>query len=72
MADILIRDIPDETLSAIDMKARRLGLSRNEYLRRQMLVAAAADAAVNTRDLKRFTESFADLADPAEMHGAWE
>jgi hypothetical protein len=33
MTDIPIRDVPDEVLAAIDAKAQRVGLSRNEYLR---------------------------------------
>ena len=36
MTDILIRDVPDEVLSAIDAKAKRVGLSRSEYLRRTL------------------------------------
>ena len=34
--DILIRDLPDHVVAAIDANAQRLGLSRNEYLRRQL------------------------------------
>lgn len=34
MTDILIRDMPDEVLAAIDAKAKRVGLSRSAYLRR--------------------------------------
>jgi len=29
MPDILIRDLPDDVLAAIDAKARRVGLSRS-------------------------------------------
>ncbi len=29
MTDILIRDVPDEVLAAIDAKAKRVGLSRS-------------------------------------------
>jgi hypothetical protein len=36
MADILIRDIPDDLLAAIDAKARQLALSRVEYIRRAL------------------------------------
>ena len=36
MTDILIRDIPDEVLAAIDARAKRVGLSRTEYLRRTL------------------------------------
>ncbi|MBA2282299.1 MAG: ribbon-helix-helix protein, CopG family [Acidimicrobiia bacterium] len=36
MTDILMRDVPDEVLAAIDAKAKRVGLSRTEYLRRAL------------------------------------
>lgn len=34
MSGVLIRDIPEDVLAAIDARAARLRLSRNEYLRR--------------------------------------
>ena len=33
VADILIRDVPDAVLAAIDAKTKRIGLSRSKYLR---------------------------------------
>ena len=36
MTDILIRDLPDDVVAAIDAKARRVGLSRTEYIRRAL------------------------------------
>ena len=36
MTDILIRNIPDDVLAAIDARAKRVGLSRTEYLRRTL------------------------------------
>ena len=36
MADILIRDLPDDVVAAIDNRAQRAGLSRTEYLRRAL------------------------------------
>ena len=71
MADVLIRDIPEHVLAAIDVAARRLGLSRSEYLRRR-LTALSGEAAVTTDDLDRFNETFRDLADPDLMRRAWE
>jgi hypothetical protein len=32
MADLLIPDVPDDVVAAIDTNAARLGLSRPEYL----------------------------------------
>jgi len=42
MANILIRDVPDKVLAAIDAKAKRVGLSRTEYLRRALEARAHA------------------------------
>lgn len=73
MTDVLIRDVPDDVVAAIDAKARRLGLSRTEYLRRTLArERATATGEVSVADLARFAESFADLADPEVMRGAWE
>lgn len=73
MTDVLIRDVPDDVVSAIEAKAKRLGLSRTEYLRRQMLrVATSSDDPVTVESLQQFADTFADLADPDVMRGAWE
>jgi hypothetical protein len=73
VTDLLIRGVPPEVVSAIESKAARLGLSRSEYLRRQMArVAATSDEPVTVDDLRRFGELFADLGDPEVMRGAWE
>lgn len=73
MTDVLIRDVPDEVVAAIEDKARRLGLSRTEYLRRQMLrVATSTDAPVTAESLQRFHQRFSDLGDPDVMRGAWK
>ena len=40
---MLIRDVPDDVIAALEAHARRLGLSRSEYVRRRL----AQDAAVN-------------------------
>jgi plasmid stability protein len=72
MTDMLIRDIPDEVLAAVDARAGRLGLSRSEYVRRRLAQdAAAPEAAVTTADLARFGTVFADLADSEVMDQAW-
>ena len=41
MADLLIRDVPEDVVRALDVRARRLGLSRSEYLRRRLARDAA-------------------------------
>jgi len=72
MTDMLIRDVPDDVVAAIDGRASRLGLSRSEYVRRRLAQdAATAGAAVSVQDLARFAELFSDLDDPEVMSQAW-
>ena len=73
VTDLLIRDVPDDVVAALDARARTLGLSRTEFLRRQMArVASGSGATVSVDDLRDFAATFADLADPDIMRGAWE
>ncbi len=72
MPDILIRDVPDEVVAAIDAKAKRAGLSRTEYLRRALSRERSdgcGDVTVN--DLAMFAQTFADLDDGEVMAQAW-
>ena len=72
MTDVLIRDVPDEVLAAIDAKANKAGLSRSEYLRRALVREGdVSGAEVTVESFKRFSESFSDLADPDVMNDAW-
>ena len=72
MPDLLIRDVPDHVVSAIDANAERLGLSRTEYLQRQLArVATTGEATVTVESLRRVGEVFADLTDTEVMRGAW-
>ncbi len=72
MTDLLIRDVPDEVLAAIDARAQRVGLSRTEYLRRTLKREQAGLVAPVTVDhLSHFAERAADLEDPAVMGDAW-
>ena len=73
MTDMLIRDVPDEVVAAVDARASRLGLSRSEYVRRRLAQdAASGGVAVTTPDLARFAEMFTDLSDPDVMSRAWQ
>jgi hypothetical protein len=73
VTDVLIRDVPDHVVAAIEAKAKRLGLSRTEYLRRQMVrVATSGEEPVTVEALRRFGQTFADLGDPDLMRRAWE
>lgn len=71
MTNLLIRDVPDDVVAAIDANARRLGLSRAEYLRRTLTQAAHRPAAVTAEQLRRFGDRFAGLADDDLMREAW-
>lgn len=72
MSDVLIRNVPDHVLKAIDARASRLGLSRTQYLQRKLAQDAASSAgAVTAGDLRAFTTTFADLADDDVMAAAW-
>ena len=73
MTDMLIRDVPDDVIAALDARAGRLGLSRSEYVRRRLAQdAALAGSPVSVVDLARFADVFADLADPDVMSRAWQ
>ncbi len=72
MADILIRDVPDDVVAAIDARAQRAGLSRTEYIRRALArERSGASRDVTIEDLSEFAHTFADLKDPEVMRQAW-
>ncbi len=59
MPDILIRDVPDDVVAAIDAKAQRARLSRSEYLRRALARERTQESAgVTVDDLARFAQTF--------------
>jgi len=64
MPDVLIRDVPEEVLAAIDAHARRLGLSRGAYLRRVLARELRPVGAVAVADLVAFAQRFGALAEP--------
>lgn len=64
MTDLFIRDMPDDFIAALDAHARRLGLSRSEYVGRRLAQDAALPCSpVSVEDLARFADDFAELAD---------
>ena len=72
MADILIPDVPEDVIAAIDLKAQRLGLSRADYLLRVLTRERAFQPVqVTVADLTSLAETFADLDDPDVMSRAW-
>ena len=72
MTDILIRDVPDDVLAAIDTKAKRVGLSRTEYLRRTLeRERSESPGPVDVDALACLAARTTDLDDPDVMAGAW-
>lgn len=72
MTDVLVRDVPEEVLAALDAQAARLGISRTEYLRRRLAEAAtAATGSVTVDDLRDVAEFHNDALDPEVMKNAW-
>ena len=68
-----ISDLPDEVVGALEARARRLGPSPSEYVRRRVTQdAATAASPVSAADLTSFAETFSDLADSDVMAQAWE
>lgn len=73
MSDVLIREVPDDVVAALDAQAVRLGVSRSEYIRRLLSKdAARSTSSVNVTDLQRFATVFHDLTDAEIMARAWE
>jgi hypothetical protein len=70
-SDLLIRDVPDDVVAAIDAKAKRLGVSRTEYVRRALAREVPDERRVTKADLARFAEMAKDLTDPEVMRQAW-
>lgn len=71
MTDILVRDVPDDVVAAIDLKAKRVGLSRSEYLRRALERERVPAASISVEQLARTASLAQDLDDPSVMSGAW-
>jgi hypothetical protein len=72
MPDLLIRNVDDDTVRRIDADAQRQGLSRNEYLRREVSRLGRGAGRPATRDdLVRSMEAFADLGNDSVMDRAW-
>jgi len=72
MSDLLIRDVPDDVIAAIDAAARSLGISRTEYLRRALARERRPTGLVTVSDLESFSEPFSDLANQAVIDQGWQ
>lgn len=72
MADLLIRDLAPELVIALDAKAKTLGISRVELLRRTITrEIAISSESVTEQHLAALVKLLPDLGDPEVMRGAW-
>ena len=72
MTDILIRNVPDSVIAEIDAQATALGISRVEFVRRQLLrESLRVQRAVTWDDLRDSSKRFIDLLDDELMERAW-
>ncbi len=72
MPDILIRDVPEQVLAALDVKAARVGLSRSEFLRRRLSQEAVTEARkISDEDWHWLHDSTADAREPGFLEQAW-
>ena len=72
MADVLVRNVDDDVIRGIDAAASRLGLSRNEYLRRELIRSARRTTRPATMaDLAELADICADVQDDDVMGRAW-
>ncbi|MGO1591511.1 MAG: type II toxin-antitoxin system VapB family antitoxin [Ancrocorticia sp.] len=72
MTDLLIRHLDESDVQAIDELAARLGISRNELLRRETTnLARRARPQGSKEDFVRASELLSDALDPQIMSRAW-
>ena len=72
MADLLVRDVPEDVVAALDAHAERLGLSRSEYVRRRLAQDAESSRhPVRVADLAQLADLASDLTDRDVMAAAW-
>lgn len=73
MSDILVRGVDESTVAEIDRRAAEQGLSRAEYLRRQLdaVYRMPESSTVTIADWQRFHDATTDLDDPGLMGQAW-
>jgi len=70
--DILIRDVPEDVIALLEQSARRLGLSRTEFLRRMLVrESVSMTTSVSLDDWSAFADRHRDLDDPEIMRQAW-
>lgn len=72
MADLLIRDLAPEVIHALDVKAKTLGISRVELVRRTISrEVTATPGSLTEEHLLEMVKRLPDLGNPEIMRGAW-
>ena len=71
MTDILIRGLSDDDVRNLDACAKRLGLSRNQYLQRVIKQVVEPRPPVTVVDLQWFCDAIADLSTEDFESRAW-
>lgn len=72
MPDLLIRNVPSEDVAALDDQARSAGLSRSDFLRRQLHQQAQRTVTPVTRaDFIKLDQLIVDLDEADVMEDAW-
>lgn len=72
MANLLIRNIDEDVVRRIESDAERQGLSREEYLRRELdRLSTRSHRPVTRADFVESMEVFIDVTDDSVMEQAW-
>lgn len=72
VADLLIRNLSPEVVTALDIKARNLGISRVEFVRRAITrEVSATPGSLTEKHLADMVNRLQDLDNPEIMRGAW-
>lgn len=72
MADLLIRDLSPEIVLALDLKAKYLGISRVELVRRTITrEVTATPGSLTEEHLQQMVKRLPDLGNPEVMRNAW-
>jgi len=73
MADLLVRGVSEAVLAQIDARAKALGLSRVEYVRRTLeRDAQQSQREVTLGHFMSFATTFQDLKDDELMERVWQ
>jgi hypothetical protein len=72
VTDLLIRNLSPEVVIALDLKAKNLGISRVEFVRRAITrEVSATPGSLTEKHLAEMANRLKDLDNPEVMRGAW-